>query len=91
MSHLVLLPRTHSCAHILALWSLLGIDSGFFTHGGENDDVWRSTCQPPDSGQADIYVAILTSVLSLFREELVDLVSRFAVWDLDVVLGAAVV
>lgn len=67
-------------------WSLLGVDSGLFAHGGEDDDVYGLLVSPHD-----LRMYVLTGVLAVFLEELLDLVTDITIWNLDIVLGGAVV
>lgn len=69
--------------------SFLAVNCSLLAHGGEDNDVFGH-CQRP----IQLFLGtlrLLTGVLSLFDEKLLDLVANFALGNLDVVLGGAVI
>ena len=60
-------------------------DRNLFTHGSENNNI----CYRQESGRLE--VVLLTSILLLCSEETINLIADFALWDLDVILGIAIV
>ena len=71
----------------LGLGSLLRINSGLLTHGSQDDNV----CRAVSTAHFLPRETKLTGVLAILGEELVDLVTNFAIGDLDVVLGGAII
>jgi hypothetical protein len=80
-------PKSDSLLAERLFRSLLGFNSGLLAHGGENDDVYAELVFCHDAQ----LLSDLTGVLSILLEELLDLVTNFTIWNLDIVLGGAVV
>jgi len=85
------IARNALSKHIhLTLRGLLGVDGDLLAHGSEDDDVCfsESIAIPREVVCAG---HVLTDVLAVVVEHLVDLFTDFVGWGLDVVLGGAVV
>jgi hypothetical protein len=65
--------------------SFLGVDGHLLSHGSQDDDIWIG--QDPNKNKL---TRELTGVLLVSAEELLDLVTNFALGDFDVVLGGAI-
>ena len=66
---------------------LFAVDGSLLSHGSKNDNI----CRVISDWISHPNGAVLTSVLVLLGEETLDLFAGLAVWNLDVVLGGAVV